>query len=173
MENFFSAMSNFNFSTEVEYCVARADQRPIISDKIPGMTEEQIILVKNSWKMFRKIDSGLIGDVFYSKLFSDSPQLRSMFPSPMKQQHKKLIDMLSVIIARLDDFSGIIDDIKLMALRHDGYGVKPQHYRLAGNALLWTLKRGLGKDWNDDLQNAWMAAYTKLAETMIAAVRQS
>jgi hemoglobin-like flavoprotein len=44
---------------------------------------------------------------------------------------------------------------------------------LAGNALLWTLKRGLGNDWNDDLQDAWMAAYTTLAEAMIAAVRQS
>ena len=61
----------------------------------------------------------------------------------------------------------------MMALRHEGYGVKPQHYRLAGNALLWTLKRGLGNDWNDDLEEAWMAAYTTLAEAMIAAVRQS
>jgi hemoglobin-like flavoprotein len=43
---------------------------------------------------------------------------------------------------------------------------------LAGNALLWTLKRGLGKDWNDDLYKAWMAAYTKLSEAMIAAVRR-
>jgi hemoglobin-like flavoprotein len=29
-------------------------------------------------------------------------------------------------------------------LRHTGYGVKPDHYRLVGNALLWTLEKGLG-----------------------------
>jgi hemoglobin-like flavoprotein len=167
-------MNNFKLSPVMEYHAAPAlNKRLIAKEKNPGMTEEQIILVKTSWKIFRKIDAGLIGDVFYSKLFSDNPQLQSMFLSPMKQQYKKLIDMLSVIIARLDDLSGITGDIKMMALRHEGYGVKPQHYRLAGNALLWTLKRGLGKDWNDDLQDAWMAAYTKLAETMIAAVRQS
>src|SRR5262245_33932104 len=136
------------------------------------MTAEQIVLVKNSWKNFQKVDASLIGDVFYSKLFFDNPHLRSMFPPSMKHQYKKLINMLSVIISRLDDLSEAIFDIKNMALRHEAYGVKPQHYRLAGNALLWTIKRGLGNDWNEDLQQAWMAAYKKLAETMIAAVRQ-
>jgi len=167
-------MNNFNLSPGMEYHAAPAmDKRPVAKEKKPGMTDEQITLVKNSWKMFRKVDAGLIGDVFYSKLFCDNPQLQQMFPTSMDQQYKKLIDMLSVIVAKLDDLSGITADIKMMALRHEGYGVKPQHYRLAGNALLWTLKRGLGNDWNDDLEEAWMAAYTTLAEAMIAAVRQS
>ncbi len=158
----------------MEYHAAPAlNKRAIAKEKKPGMTDEQITLVKNSWKMFRKVDAGLIGDVFYSKLFCDNPQLQQMFPTTMDQQYKKLIDMLSVIIARLDDLSGITGDIKMMALRHEGYGVKPQHYRLAGNALLWTLKRGLGNNWTNDLEEAWIAAYTKLAEAMIAAVRQS
>ena len=167
-------MYNFKISHAMEYHAAPSlIRRPIANDKNPGMTEQQIILVKNSWKIFRKVDAGLIGDVFYSKLFCDNPQLQQMFPTSMEQQYRKLIDMLSVIIAKLDDLSGITADIKMMALRHEGYGVKPQHYRLAGKALLWTLKRGLGNDWNNELEEAWMAAYTKLAEAMIAAVRQS
>lgn len=166
-------MRNFNLDTEAEYYVApAANQRPLIIDKTRRMTEEQITLVKNSWKMFQKVDAGLIGDVFYSKLFFDNPQLRALFPSSMKEQYRKLIAMLSAIISRLDDLTEMTGDIKMMALRHEGYGVKPQHYRLVGNALLWTIQRGLGNDWNNDLQEAWMAAYTKLAETMIAAVRQ-
>jgi hemoglobin-like flavoprotein len=172
MRKFFSALSHLNLSTGLEYCAAATVQSAIAIDKIPTMTEEQIVLVKNSWKTFRKVDSGLIGDVFYSKLFCDNPQLRSMFPSSMKQQYEKLIDMLSAIVARLDDLSEMTLDIKMMALRHESYGVKPQHYRLVGNALLWTIKRGLGNDWNNDLQEAWMAAYTKLSEAMIAAVRR-
>jgi hemoglobin-like flavoprotein len=136
------------------------------------MTEEQIALVKNSWKIFCKIDAGLIGDVFYSKLFLENPKLRQMFPSSMEQQYEKLINMLSVIISKLDRLSDITEDIKVMALRHEGYGVKPQHYRLVGNALLWTMERGCGKDWNDKVKEAWFACYTKLAGTMIAAVRQ-
>ncbi|HEY6974831.1 MAG TPA: globin domain-containing protein, partial [Chitinophagaceae bacterium] len=61
---------------------------------------------------------------------------------------------------------------KVMALRHQGYGVKPQHYRLAGNALLWTMERGLGNDWNNEVKDAWFACYTKITETMIAAIRE-
>ena len=165
-------MRHVNITPEAEDCVVLAEsQRPVLNNKTPGMTDEQITLVKNSWKIFRKVDAGLIGDVFYSKLFCDNPQLRSMFPASMKHQHKKLIDMLSVIISRLDDLSELLHDMKMMASRHENYGVKPQHYRMVGNALLWTLKRGLGNDWNDDLQEAWTAAYTKLAETMIAGSR--
>jgi hemoglobin-like flavoprotein len=166
-------MKYFNVDTGVEVSeVSPIRQRPTMSDKTPGITAEQITLVKNSWKMFRKVDAGLIGDVFYSKLFCDNPQLRSMFPPSMKQQYNKLIDVLSTVIARLEDLSEITADIKMMARRHENYGVKPQHYRLVGNALLWTIKRGLGNDWTNDLHEAWMAAYTELSETMIAAVRQ-
>jgi len=136
------------------------------------MTKEQIALVKNSWKLFRKVDACLIGDVFYSKLFFDNPKLRQLFPASMEEQYRKMIDMLSVIISKVDRPNEITEDIKAMALRHESYGVKPQHYRLLGNALLWTMERGLGNDWNDKVKDAWFACYTKIAETMIAAVQQ-
>ena len=132
------------------------------------MTEEQIVLVKNSWKMFRKVDAGLIGDAFYSKLFLEHPRLREMFPASMEHQYIKMINMLGIIIAKLDQPEEITEDIKVMAKRHERYGVKPQHYRLVGNALLWTMERGLGKDWNDKVNEAWFACYTKIAEIMIA-----
>src|SRR5580765_2899060 len=117
-------MNNLKISHGMEhYAAPSLNNRSIANDKNPGMTEQQITLVKNSWKIFRKVDAGLIGDVFYSKLFCDNPQLQQMFPTSMEQQYRKLIDMLSVIIAKLDDLSGITADIKMMALRHEGYGV--------------------------------------------------
>jgi hemoglobin-like flavoprotein len=133
------------------------------------MTQEQIILVKNSWKIFRNIESAIVADVFYSKLFFDNPKLRQMFPASMEQQYKKLIDMLCVVISRLDKLDEISKDIKTLAARHEKYGVQPQHYTLAGKALLWTLERGLGNYWNDEIKAAWLACYTVLAETMIDA----
>jgi|SRR4051812_27740028 hemoglobin-like flavoprotein len=136
------------------------------------MTEEQIALVKNGWRIFHKIDAGLIGDVFYSKLFFDNPRLRQMFPESMEEQQRKIVNMLSAIISKLDRLDEITEDIKMMAIRHESYGVKPKHYRLVGNALLWTLEKGLGKEWNDEIKEAWLACYSKLAETMIAAIRQ-
>lgn len=135
------------------------------------MTQEQIVLVKNSWKIFRSVDAAVIADVFYSKLFLDNPKLRHLFPSSMEQQYKKLVDMLCVIISRIDKLDEITKDIKAIALKHQQYGVKPHHYRLVGNALLWTLERGLGNYWNDELKAAWLAFYTALAEAMIDSIR--
>jgi len=115
------------------------------------------------------MDPALVGDVFYSKLFAENPSLRRMFPKQMDEQYKKLINMLSIIVARLDHIDELTADIEAMAQRHAGYGVKPEHYRLVGSALLWVLEHGLGKDWNDDVKEAWQNCYTLLADTMINA----
>jgi hemoglobin-like flavoprotein len=131
------------------------------------MTEEQKGLVKNSWKVFRSIDPLLVGDVFYSKLFSEWPELRQMFPDEMERQYVKLADMLGIIIARLDRLDALTDDILALARRHAGYGVKPEHYKMVGDALIWTLQQGFGKDWTSELSEAWLNCYTILSDMMI------
>jgi nitric oxide dioxygenase len=133
------------------------------------MTEMQIGLVKRTWKIFRGIDPGLVGDTFYSKLFNDNPSLRRMFPNSMEQQYRKLIDMLSTIVARLEKMDELKDDITAMAQRHTGYGVRAGHYKLVGKALLWTLKQGLGNDWTKDVEEAWTTCYSVLSTAMINA----
>src|SRR5688572_5208526 len=116
------------------------------------MTGEQKTLIKKTWKMFRGIDPAIIGDTFYSKLFSDTPALRRMFPSKMDEQYKKLIDILSIIVVGIDNLGELNEDITAMARRHVQYGVRPGHYKLVGNALLWTLEQGLGRDWTPQVQ---------------------
>jgi hemoglobin-like flavoprotein len=133
------------------------------------MTERQIELVKKSWKIFRDIDPVLVGDVFYSKLFIDHPELKRMFPDNMVEQYKKLIDMLSIVIGRLERLEELNADIAALAQRHVGYGVKPFHYKIVGGALIWTLKQGLGTDWNEEVQEAWITCFTILSDTMINA----
>ena len=46
---------------------------------------------------------------------------------------------------------------------------KHAHYKDVGTALLWTLQHGLGKDWNDDVKEAWAALFRNLSNTMINA----
>ena len=133
------------------------------------MTVAQIALIKKTWRNFRSIDPELIGEVFYSRLFSKYPRLQTMFVSPMNEQSAKLINMLTMMVTRLERFDEITDDIKQLAIRHAGYGVKPAHYKAVGEALLWTLEKGLGNDWNDEVKEAWAACYSSIAATMMAA----
>ena len=50
--------------------------------------------------------------------------------------------------------------------RHEGYGVKPEHYETVGNTLLWTFEQHLGVEFTPEVKAAWGAAYTVLATTM-------
>lgn len=134
------------------------------------MTERQIAIVKRTWKIFREIDPVLIGDVFYSKLFNDAPQVRSMFTTARPVQSRKLVDMLSLILGRLDKLEELTEEIRQLAIRHKGYGVKLRHYDLVGDALIWTLKQGLGRDWNDEVEEAWRLCYKTFSGVMREAV---
>lgn len=133
------------------------------------MTQEQIKKVRMSWRKLMGVDPAIIGDLFYTKLFTDQPRLRKLFPEDMTQQNKKLIDMLTSIITSLANPDYLLNDVKTMGKRHIGYGVQPEHYKMVGQALLWTLQEGLQNDWTQEVEEAWISCYDVLSQTMIEA----
>lgn len=135
------------------------------------MTARQISIIQNSWKLLRALDPGTVGDVFYSRLFFTHPALRSMFPEKLDAQHQKLISMLNMVVARLDRLDELSADIAALARRHTGYGVRDEHYPPVLEALLWTLERGLGTDWNAETQEAWRTCLLSLATAMQQAAK--
>ena len=137
------------------------------------MKELDILLIKRSWRVFREMDPAVIGDAFCSKLFSYNQWLRKMFPGNMGRQYQKLMDMINTIVARLDKLKELTNEISAVAQRHVQYGVRPGHYKLVGNALLWKLKQGLGNDWTPELENAWTKCYALLSEAMILASEEN
>ena len=137
------------------------------------MTLEQITLVKKSWKIFREIDPVLIGDVFYSKLFIDVPYVKHLFKIPRDKQSRKLVEMLSVIVGRLDRLDELTQDIRQLALRHVDYGVRAEDYKAVGTALIWTLEQGLGADCTPEVKQAWVECYKMLSDIMINAAGYS
>ncbi|MCB0706730.1 MAG: hypothetical protein KDC34_15550 [Saprospiraceae bacterium] len=133
------------------------------------MNATQINLVKKSWRLLRLVPPELVADTFYSKLFFEHPELRRMFPKQMDEQNKKLIDMLSSMVVRLDDLATLQQDLRDLATRHVGYGVLPKHYAMVGEALLWTLETGLGNDWNEATAEAWTNCYSLITDQMLKA----
>ena len=133
------------------------------------MTQKQIELVKASWTLVSAIDPVVVGDLFYNRLFEIAPQVKHMFRSPMPEQSKKLIAMIGYVIAKLDRLQDIMGEVGKLAQRHSSYGVKPEHYTVVGTALIWTLEKGLGENWNEEVKDAWIKCYTVLSDVMINA----
>lgn len=130
------------------------------------MTERQILLVKNSWS-YVVINAEEAGELFYSRLFEVAPAVRSMFKHDQKDQARKLMNMVTLMVANLQKLDDIMNGINLLAQRHGKYGAQPEHYKVVGECLLWTLEQGLGDKWNDELQEAWTAVYITLSSAMI------
>ena len=134
------------------------------------MTKDNFELVKKSWAIIAKIDFEIVGGTFYIRLFQIAPQLRVMFKRvSMTEQSIKLGCMLSYVISKFDSMEEMMGEVKALAERHTKYGVKNAHYRAVGEALIWTLKQGLGEYWNEALGIAWKDFYETLSAEMMAA----
>jgi nitric oxide dioxygenase len=105
-------------------------------------------------------------DLFYARLFEIAPQLRPMFPSNLADQKRKLMAMIAAAVGGLDDLETLIPQVKALGARHAGYGVTVSHYAVVGDALMWTLERGLGAAFTADVRSAWAKVYGILAVTM-------
>lgn len=86
----------------------------------------------------------------------------------MKEQRKKLMATLAVVVNGLGNLKSVLPAASALAKRHVGYGAKPEHYPVVGGVLLWTLEKGLGDAWTPDVAGAWTAAYGTLSGFMIS-----
>lgn len=134
------------------------------------MSPEQIKIVKRTWRKLMMVDPILVADLFYTKLFTEYPKIRGLFPRDMTAQNKKLTDMLTYIITSIDHVESLQKEITDMAERHVGYKVKTEHYQWVGQALIWTLEKGLAGEWNEEVKAAWLACYNTLASHMLKTV---
>jgi len=130
------------------------------------MTPEQVKAIQESFTKVAPI-SEQAAELFYGRLFEIAPEVKPLFRGDMKEQGRKLMGTLAVVVNGLGNLEAVLPAASALAKRHVGYGVKPDHYAPVGAALLWTLERGLGDDWTTDLQAAWTAAYTVLSGYMI------
>lgn len=130
------------------------------------LTLAQKELVQGSWEKVVPI-ADTAAELFYAKLFELDPELKPLFAkSDMKEQGKKLMQMISAAVKGLDTLGELVPTVQALGKRHVGYGVKAEHYDTVGAALLDTLGKGLGDDFTDDTKEAWTVTYTTLATTM-------
>ena len=129
------------------------------------MNQHHVQLVQESYELVKPI-AGIAADLFYDRLFQLDPNLRPMFKSDLGEQKHNLMTTLTFAVAGLNKPERIITTVQRLGARHTGYGVQPQHYQTVGAAILWTLAQGLGDAFTPEVEEAWTAVYTLLAETM-------
>ncbi|KAA0076782.1 globin family protein [Tardiphaga sp. P9-11] len=131
------------------------------------MNASDVALVQDSFKKVAPI-SEVAAELFYGRLFEVAPQVKPMFRGDMKEQGRKLMATLGVVVTGLTRLETVLPAASALAKQHVAYGVKAEHYPIVGGALLWTLENGLGDAWTPELASAWTAAYGTLSGYMIS-----
>jgi len=130
------------------------------------VTPDQVKAIQESFTKVAPI-SEQAAELFYGRLFEIAPAVKPLFRGDMKEQGRKLMATLAVVVNGLSNLDSILPAASALAKKHVGYGVKAADYAPVGAALLWTLEKGLGKDWTPELATAWTGAYTVLSDFMI------
>ena len=129
------------------------------------MTPEQVDLVQRTWRSVLPVGD-TAAELFYGKLFSLDPKLRTLFKNDMREQGRNLTAMISVACGSLAHPERITLAMRELGRRHAAYGVRKEHYGTVRTALLWMLHKCLGEAFTPEVKQAWSDAYTLLAGAM-------
>jgi len=105
--------------------------------------------------------------IFYARLFTTAPHLRSLFQADLDDQKQKLMQSLAQIV----DFYRIGVDAERYLGRlgraDSDYGVQKSHFEAVGDALVFTLAQILAEDFTPEIRSAWIDAYGEVSATML------
>ncbi|NKB97084.1 MAG: hypothetical protein GKR90_01095 [Pseudomonadales bacterium] len=128
----------------------------------------QVATLRSSFAMIEAAGEQAIG-LFYDNLFDAKPDLRAMFSASQKRQSQKFLQSLKVIVGSLGEPERSIEVLEQLGRRHQSMGIQAAHYELAGAVLLATLADFFGEEFTVEVQDAWQAGFTLIANVMIQA----
>lgn len=123
----------------------------------------QRLMIRRSFRVIAR-QPDFVAEQLYEHLFEIAPASRMLFACDMRQQGRKLMQMLALSVVGLDTPRTLISTIQELGQRHVGYGVTIRDYGAVGEALLYALQMTLGEDWTPDLNVAWLTFYEFIAE---------
>ena len=130
------------------------------------MTPNQIKTVQDSFDRVFPVKDAL-SRTFYEELFRIAPESRRFFPEDITSQRLKLSDTLSYTVRNLHRPEVVEETIVGLARRHVKYGARREHFAPTGMALITALKQHLPGGMTSDEADAWLMAYSFIADLMM------
>jgi len=129
-------------------------------------TDREMELVRANWEVVEKIPDEAAA-LFYGRLFEVAPAVKPLFTGDMKEQGRKLMQMIGIAVNNMDRIEAIVPALQDLGTRHEGYGALPAHYPIVGEVLLGTLATALGDAFTPETREAWAKTYWAVSGVMI------
>ena len=130
------------------------------------VTRDQADLVQLTWRSVLPVGD-TFAELFYGRLFALDPGVRRLFKDDIVEQGRNLTAMLSVATANLAKPERISVALRQLGRRHAAYGVRPEHFALVEDALLFALEHALIDVFTAEVKAAWQAGYALLTSMML------
>ena len=127
--------------------------------------------LRDSAALMPVVDHGPV-EKFYRRLFELAPEVRPMFTREIGLQAKKLSEMLSWVVAHLEQPDELVTELRQLGARHGGYGVEINQYAPVGSALIWMFRQTLGDRFTPEMEEAWLEAYAFISFEMERGFRE-
>jgi hemoglobin-like flavoprotein len=129
------------------------------------LNTQQVSLVQSSFAQVAPI-ADTAAALFYQRLFELDPALKPLFKGDIREQGKKLMQMIAAAVNSLNNVDTLLPAVQALGKRHHAYGVTDKDYDTVGSALLWTLESGLGDAFTPPVRQAWTETYVLLSGAM-------
>jgi hemoglobin-like flavoprotein len=139
----------------------------IVVRGIGVLTAREVEIVRSDWEKVELI-ADQAAELLYTRLFTLDPGLRVLFPLDLEEQKGKVIRMLGSAIYGLSDPEVLLPILRRLGRKHVDFGVRHHDYATLAEALLWTLRQGLGDAFDREHEAAWTNVYAELAMHMQA-----
>ncbi|KAM6584331.1 hypothetical protein CsatB_011333 [Cannabis sativa] len=151
-----------------------------------GFSEKQESLVKESWEVM-KLDIPHHSLRFFTLILEIAPAAKNMFSflkdsdevpqnNPKLKAHAvKVFKMTCEAAIQLREKGEVVvpdSSLKHLGSVHLKNGVIPPHFEVVKEALLRTIKEGLGEKWNEEIGSSWGEAYDQLAAAIKNEMKQ-
>jgi methyl-accepting chemotaxis protein len=107
-------------------------------------------------------------DEFYARLFEAAPGVKPLFAgTDLKRQKAMLLGTLVLLRKSLRNLDAIVPKLRELGARHVGYGARPEHYPVVGEALIGAMAATAGASWRPEYAAARGKAFEVVAGAMI------
>ncbi|TDM12377.1 globin domain-containing protein [Macrococcus lamae] len=111
-----------------------------------------------------------ITTVFYAHMFEEHPELLNIFNKTNQQQGRQQAALAQTVLAaakHIDHLEAIIPNVNQIAHKHRALQVKPEHYPIVGENLIYAIQKVLGEAATPEIVNAWTETYGVIADVFI------
>jgi hemoglobin-like flavoprotein len=129
------------------------------------MTNFQMQLVRQSWQKAGE-EPLRLAILFYDRLFETAPELRAYFRTPMSMQTGMLMKMFGYYINKMNKPACPVSMVQDFGFSTE---LGPDQLSCITETLLITVKNILSPEWDESLQDAWLAFCSGIIRSDLAA----